>query len=76
MHPALQFGRPVAAQAPPGKTLDQMWRELDDGCALFSDLWNCDIPLIAVENPVMHRHARDGFALPATQSKRTALAVR
>lgn len=35
-----------------------MWMKLDEGAALFSDLWNADIPRIAVENPVMHRHAK------------------
>jgi hypothetical protein len=46
--------------APPaGKTLDQMWRELDEGAALFSDMWNAPIDRIAVENPVMHRHAKE-----------------
>jgi len=44
---------------PMGKTLAQMWAELDEGCALFSDLWNAPIPRIAVENPVMHRHAKE-----------------
>ena len=43
---------------PAGKTLDQMWRELDEGCDLFSDLWNAPIERIAVENPVMHKHAK------------------
>jgi len=43
---------------PKGKTLDQMWDDLRDGAALFSDLWNADIPRIAIENPVMHRHAK------------------
>lgn len=46
-------------KAPPDRTLADMWRELDEGCALFSDLWNCDIPLIAVENPVMHKYAKE-----------------
>lgn len=44
---------------PPGRTLDDMWRELDEGAALFSDLWNADIPRICVENPVMHKHAKE-----------------
>ena len=55
---------------PPGKTLDQMWAELDEGAALFSELWNAPVPRVAVENPVMHRHAKDrivGFQ-PAAQS--------
>jgi hypothetical protein len=43
---------------PPGRTLDEMWRELDEGAALFSDCWNADIPLVAIENPVMHKHAK------------------
>lgn len=43
---------------PPGKTLDQMWFELKEGADLFSDCWNADIPLIAVENPVMHKYAK------------------
>jgi hypothetical protein len=45
-------------EAPPGKTLDQMWRELDEGAALFSACWNAPIPHKAVENPVMHKHAK------------------
>lgn len=44
---------------PPGKTKEQMWAELDEGCALFSDLWNADIPRVAVENPVMHKYAKE-----------------
>lgn len=43
---------------PPGKTLDQMWRELDEAAELFSDIWNAPIPRICVENPVMHKHAK------------------
>ena len=45
--------------APPGKSLEQMWAELDQGAALFSDCWNAPIPRICVENPVMHRYARE-----------------
>jgi hypothetical protein len=44
---------------PPGKTKEQMWAELDEGAALFSDLWNAPIHRICVENPVMHRHAKE-----------------
>ena len=36
-----------------------MWRELDAGAELFSDCWNADhIPHRAIENPVMHKHAK------------------
>jgi hypothetical protein len=43
---------------PPGKTREEMWADLEDGAALFSDLWNAPIERVAVENPVMHRHAK------------------
>lgn len=45
---------------PTGRTLDDMWKELEEGTALFSDVWNVPhIPCVAVENPVMHRHAKE-----------------
>lgn len=44
---------------PPGRTLADMWRELEDGVALFAACWRAPIPRVAVENPVMHRHARE-----------------
>ena len=44
---------------PEGRTLEEMWAELDEGAALFSDIWNHDVPFLAVENPVMHRHAKE-----------------
>ncbi|HEV7251403.1 MAG TPA: hypothetical protein VGN93_30880 [Shinella sp.] len=55
-------------RAPPGKTVEQMWQELREGAALFSACWNAPIPRIAVENPVMHKHAKrliDGYQAPA-----------
>lgn len=58
------------SRPPRGKTLDQMWSELDDGAALFSTLWNAPASHVAVENPVMHRHAKeriDGYR-PFAQS--------
>ncbi|MGJ5032282.1 hypothetical protein ACQR1I_35970 [Bradyrhizobium sp. HKCCYLS2038] len=55
---------------PPGRTLADMWAELDEGAALFSACWNAPIERIAVENPVMHRHAKERIAnyQPATQT--------
>lgn len=47
-----------------------MWRLLDEGAAFFSELWNAPIERVAVENPVMHRHAKeriDGYQ-PAAQT--------
>jgi hypothetical protein len=43
---------------PPGKTREQMWAELEEGAALFSDCLNAPIERIAAENPVMHKHAK------------------
>lgn len=53
---------------PPGRTRDEMWSDLDDGAALFSAFWNAPIARIAVENPVMHKHAKaliKNYAEPA-----------
>ena len=55
-------------KAPPGRTLAEMWAELETGAALFSAFWNAAIPRIAVENPVMHKHAKaliEGYEPPA-----------
>jgi hypothetical protein len=43
---------------PPGRASEDMWAELDEGAALFSAFWNAPIERIAVENPVMHKHAK------------------
>ena len=43
---------------PPGKTLEQMWAELDEAAELFSAFWNAPIPRRCIENPIMHRHAK------------------
>lgn len=58
------------ATPPPGRAHADMWRELDDGAAFFSTLWNAPVPRVAVENPVMHRHAKERIAgyQPAAQS--------
>lgn len=44
---------------PPGRSKEDMWRELDEGVALFSACWQAPVDRVAVENPVMHRHARE-----------------
>lgn len=46
------------SKPPPGRTLEEMWAELEAAADLFSVCWNAPIPRIAVENPVMHRHAK------------------
>lgn len=53
---------------PPGRSLAEMWAELEEGAALFSACWNTSIPRVAVENPVMHKHAKEriiGYVPPA-----------
>jgi hypothetical protein len=53
---------------PRGRELADMWADLDAGAALFSAFWNAPIERIAVENPVMHRHAKErivNYAEPA-----------
>lgn len=45
-------------KAPPNRTLESMWSDLDNGAALFRKLMDADVPLIAVENPVMHKYAK------------------
>ena len=36
-----------------------LWGELDEAADFFKALLNAPIPLVAVENPVMHRYARE-----------------
>lgn len=43
---------------PPGRTAEAMQDELREGAALFSAFWNAPIERIAIENPVMHKHAK------------------
>jgi hypothetical protein len=53
---------------PPGRTRDEMWAELDEGADLFSAVWNAPCSRVAVENPVMHKHAKArirGYQAPA-----------
>jgi hypothetical protein len=57
------------SRPPKNKTLAQMWADLDEAADLFSAFWNAPIDRVAVENPIMHRHARErirNFA-PASQ---------
>lgn len=53
---------------PPGRSLNDMQAELAEGAALFSAVWNAPIDRVAVENPVMHKHAKaliQNYAPPA-----------
>ena len=45
-----------------------LWSELDEAAALFSAFLNAPIARVAVENPIMHRHAKEriaGYRAPA-----------
>jgi len=53
---------------PPGRTRAEMWAELDEGAALFSACWNAPIERVAVENPVMHKHARERLPVDLPKS--------
>ena len=55
---------------PPRRTLADMQAELREGAALFSDCLNAPIVNIAIENPVMHKHAKALIRnfVPHTQS--------
>ena len=44
---------------PPNKTKEEMWQELDEGAELFNSLWNAPSKHVAVENPVMHKYAKE-----------------
>lgn len=39
--------------------LSFMWQKLDEGAELFSAFWNAPIDRICIENPVMHRYAKE-----------------
>jgi len=70
MHPAMQQRPALAPPPPPGRTKTKMWSELNDGAALFSACWNAPVTRVAVENPVMHRHAKERITnfKPAAQT--------
>lgn len=36
----------------------ERWKDLIDGAVFFRKLWQADIPLKAIENPIMHKYAK------------------
>lgn len=52
-------GRRWMHAPPKGKTMVQMWSDFFEGVAFYKAIRSADIPLIAIENPIMHDHARE-----------------
>jgi hypothetical protein len=53
---------------PPGRSKDEMWTALDEAAALFSTFLHAPIERVAIENPIMHHHAKariQGYVPPA-----------
>ena len=44
---------------PKGRTLPEMWQELKEAAAFYMALRDADIPLKAIENPIMHCYAKE-----------------
>lgn len=44
---------------PPGKTKEEMWADLDAAAEFYLALRNAPIPRKALENPIMHKYARE-----------------
>jgi hypothetical protein len=44
---------------PAGKTLEEMWNDLEKGCAFYKALRDAPIPKKAIENPIFHKYARE-----------------
>ena len=43
------------------------WQKLDDAAAFFLALWNAPIKLKALENPIMHKYARERVGVDKAQ---------
>lgn len=54
-------------EPPPGRTLDEMWKELHEGCEFYQAIRNCNAKRIAIENPIMHKHAKAILGNPTRQ---------
>lgn len=51
-------------RAPKGRTLDDIWREFEEGIRLYEVLRNAPIERKALENPVMNPYARERLGNP------------
>ena len=46
----------------------QRWADMEAGAAFFRALYDAKVPRVAVENPVMHRYAKEHVGVEFTQS--------
>lgn len=44
---------------PKSKTMVQIWREFFEGCSFYEKIRLAPIGKIAIENPIMHKHAKE-----------------
>lgn len=44
---------------PKDKTLEQIWEELEEGVAFYQAIKDAPIPMKCIENPIMHKHAKE-----------------
>jgi hypothetical protein len=51
------------------------WAKLDEGAAFFKALWDAPIERIAIENPVMHKYAKERHWRDAADSDHPAVSV-
>lgn len=56
-------GRRWLHNPPPGKTMVQMWDEFFNGVELYKKLRDAPIARVAIENPIMHDHAREAIGI-------------
>jgi hypothetical protein len=54
-------------EPPPGKTRQQMWDDLDDAAAFYRRVRDLPVPRKAIENPVMHKYARERIQIGPRQ---------
>jgi len=52
---------------PDGDRVEERWRELDAAAAFFNLFQHTEIPHVAIENPVMHRHGIERVGGRASQ---------
>lgn len=51
-------------EPPKNRTLPEMWQELDEAAAFYLALRNAPIEKKAIENPIIHRYAKDLICNP------------